>query len=135
MEGTSNSPMHARRQLRVASQSSSDFSHCADLTDKLEQESPHPVGGGSFSDIYKYKSRTVYRPVYFAVKQFRYFSAYKLNDSQTERVGYLYILNGLVKTDHIRGFKKRFYLGQNLNIQIYCGWRVSYIAITVLIPV
>ena len=87
MASTSNPPMHARRQLRVASQSSSDFSyHCADLTDKLEQESPHPVGGGSFSDIYKYKSRTVHRPVYFAVKQFRYFSAYKLNDSQTKRV-------------------------------------------------
>ena len=102
MTSTSNSPVHAGQRPTVASQLSIDSSYqCIDLTSELEEATAHSVGGGSFSDVYKYKLRGDEAPLYFAVKQFRYFLNYRLTDEQTERVSFQSFYGTIVSSETI----------------------------------
>ena len=88
MSNASSSPSQPQPRPRAVSQPSIDLSYyCEDLTNDLEQVLKDAVGGGSFSDVYKYyRDRHAGPPSYFAVKQFRYNSSFKLTEEQTERV-------------------------------------------------
>ena len=87
MSNASSSPSQTLLRPRAVSQPSIDLSYyCEDLTDDLEQVHPVAVGGGPFSDVYKYKDLHAFPPLYYAVKQFRYHSSYRLSKEQTERV-------------------------------------------------
>lgn len=87
MSQISGSPIQSRPG--AISRSSIDLSYsCVDLTAELEEAVSGALGGGSFSNIYKYKRRDD-PPVYYAVKEFRYHTSFKLSEKQTERVPHL----------------------------------------------
>ena len=110
MSNASTSPSQTHLRPRAVSQPSIDLSYyCEDLTDDLEQVHPVAVGGGSFSDVYKYKDLHAFPPLYYAVKQFRYHSSYGLTEEQTERVSRTEAKKDttLLRTIYIRESKKR----------------------------
>ena len=87
MSNASSSPSQPQPRPRAVSQPSIDLSYyCEDLTNDLEQVLADTVSGGTFSDVFKYKDRHAFPPLYYAVKQFRYHSSYGLSKEQTERV-------------------------------------------------
>lgn len=59
---------------------------CVDLTTELEETSRAAVGGGTFSDVYKYQDRHANPRVYYAIKSFRYHHCYNLDREKTEKV-------------------------------------------------
>lgn len=85
MSQISGSPIQSRPV--AISRSSIDLSYsCVDLTAELEEAVTSALGGGSFSNIYKYKDQHADPPLYYAVKEFRYHTSFKLSEKQTERV-------------------------------------------------
>ena len=110
MSNASTSPSQPQPRPRAVSQPSIDLSYyCEDLTNDLEQVLKDAVGGGSFSDVYKYKDLHAFPPLYYAVKQFRYHSSYGLSEEQTERVSRTEAKKDttLLQTIYIRESKKR----------------------------
>ena len=68
MSNASTSPSQPQPRPRAVSQLSIDILYyCEDLTDDLEQVLTDAVGGGSFSDVYKYKDRHASPLLYYAV--------------------------------------------------------------------
>ena len=103
-------PPQPEPRPRAVSQLSIDILYyCEDLTDELEQVLTDTVGGGTFSDVFKYKDRHAFPPLYYAVKQFRYNSSYGLSEEQTERVSRTEAKKNttLLQTIYIRESKKR----------------------------
>ena len=103
-------PPQPEPRPRAVSQPSIDLSYyCEDLTDDLEQVLADTVSGGTFSDVFKYKDRHAFPPLYYAVKQFRYHSSYGLSEEQTERVSRNEAKKNttLLRTIYIRESKKR----------------------------